>query len=117
MVCSHAQSRTIPQTAPGQYDLSVEAPRQPLIAIVRNNAEVLSRIAVAGRYPPEFDAIGNNHQNMTRLAERTGGQVILPSQRSPIDFRWRRKTVSLDSILAALGAVLIGLALVRWRIG
>jgi len=107
----------IPQTAPGQYELSVEAPRQPLIATVRNNAEVLSRIAVAGRYPPEFDAIGNNHQNMTRLAERTGGQVILPSQRSPIDFRWRRKTVSIDSILAALGAVLIGLALVRWRIG
>lgn len=107
----------IPQTAPGQYELSVEAARQPLIATVRNNGEVLSRIAVAGRYAPEFDAIGNNHQNMTRLAQRTGGQVILPSQRSPIDFRWRRKTVSLDSILAALGAVLIGLGLVRWKIG
>lgn len=108
---------TIPQTAPGQYELSVEAPRQPLIATVRNNRQVLSRIAVARRYAPEFDAIGNNHQYMTRLAQLTGGQVILPSQRSPIDFHWRRKTMSLDSLLAALGSILIGLGLVRWRMG
>ena len=108
---------TIPQTGPGQYEVSVEAPRQPLIATVRYNGEVLSRIAIAGRYAPEFDAIGNNHETMTRLAAHTGGQVILPSQRSPIDFRWRRKTVSLGSVLAALGAMLIGLGLVRWKIG
>jgi len=107
----------IPQTGPGRYEVSVEAPRQPLIATVRINGEVLSRIAIAGRYAPEFDAIGNNHENMTRLAAHTGGQVILPSQRSPIDFRWRRKTVSLDSILAAFGATLIGLGLVRWKMG
>lgn len=112
-----AKRIAIPQTGPGQYELSVEAPRQPLIATVRNNREVLSRIAVAGRYAPEFEAIGNNHQNLTRLALRTGGQVILPSQRSPIDFRWKRRLMSLYSFLADLGVVLIGLGLVRWKIG
>lgn len=107
----------IPQTGPGQYEWSADAPRHSLFATLRANGRVLSRIAVASRYAPEFDAIGNNHENMARLALRTGGQVILPSQRSPINFRWQQKMVSLDSILAALGAVLIGLGLVRWKIG
>ena len=46
----------------------------------------MDRIAVAGRYAPEFDAIGNDRSAMNQLARRTGGAVIDPAQTSPSSF-------------------------------
>ena len=34
---------------------------------------VLDRFAVAGRYAPEFDAVGNDHERMRELAARSTG--------------------------------------------
>src|SRR5262249_8672233 len=48
------RSQPIPQTGPGRYELSAPAPRSPAFAAVRLGARVLDRIALAGRYAPEF---------------------------------------------------------------
>jgi hypothetical protein len=105
----------IPQIAPGRYEVSVPAPRQPVFASVRRNGQVLDRTAVAGRYAPEFDAIGNDMPAMRELAARTGGGVILPTQTRAIEFHWQTQPVPLTSWLAAAGALFIAAGLLRWR--
>lgn len=110
------RSVSIPQTAPGRYELDTAARREPTFLTVRNGEHVIERFAVAGRYPPEFDAIGNDRAAMKELASRTGGAVIEPEQKSKIEFNWPRRDVPLLSWLAAAGASMIAIALVRWRI-
>lgn len=106
----------LPQTGPGRYELSVPAPRSASVATVRASGQVVSRTAVAGRYPPEFDALGNDHRAMEELARLSGGQVVPPDVTRPLDIRWPRRPLPLSSWLAAAGAMFIGLALVWWRI-
>ena len=110
---AHHEIATIPQTAPGRYEIFLPSSPSPRVAIVRVNEKIVDRFAVAGHYPPEFDAIGNNHESMQILAQRTGGAVIAPSQTSPIIFA--RRSVSLVSFLASLGSFLIALGLFRWK--
>jgi hypothetical protein len=105
----------IPQTAPGRYEISLAAPSKPTFATVRLNGRVIDRFAVAGRYWPEFEQIGNNRAAMTALAQSTGGALIEPSHTSPIDFRRPTRPVSLATPLAAIGAACIVAGLVRWR--
>jgi len=108
----------IPQTAPGRYELGLPAPHEPTFVTVTDEAgHVLDRVAIAGRYTPEFDAIGNSHEKMQRLAEQTGGAVVEPSQRSPIPFALPRRATLLASELAIAGAASIALALVFWKRG
>ncbi|MDB5356701.1 MAG: hypothetical protein JWN24_3154 [Phycisphaerales bacterium] len=111
-----AKSIAVPQIEPGRYELSLPAPRSPAFATVRVAGHVVDRIAVAGRYAPEFDAIGNDPEAMEKLARRTGGQVIPSRQTWPIDFRWPRRPISLAPLLALIGAALIALGLVRWKL-
>jgi Ca-activated chloride channel family protein len=111
-----ATSMAIPQTGPGRYELSLAAPRSPAFAAVRVGGQTVDRIAVAGRYAPEFDAIGNDAEAMEKLARRTGGQVIPFRQTWPIEFRWPQRPVSLTPVLAMIGGALIALALVRWKL-
>jgi Ca-activated chloride channel family protein len=111
-----AKSMALPQTGPGRYELSLAAPRRPAFAAVRVGGHTVDRIAVAGRYAPEFDAIGNDAEAMEKLAHRTGGQVIPFRQTWPIEFRWPQKPVPLTPVLAMIGAALIALALVRWKL-
>lgn len=105
---------SIPQTSPGRYELELPAPRDPTFAAVRVEGHLADRIALAGRYAPEFDAIGNDHDAMRTLARRTGGAVIPPRQIWPIDFRWPARPVPLTSLLAAVGAAFVAMGLV-WR--
>jgi hypothetical protein len=105
----------MPQIAPGRYELSLPAPSMPMFASVRLNGRVIDRFAVAGRYPPEFEQIGNNRAAMTALAASSGGAVIEPSHTTPLDFRRATRPVPLATALAALGAACIAAGLVRWR--
>ena len=109
-------SPVIPQTGPGMYQLSLPSPRHPMFASVHLGERRVDQIAVAGRYAPEFDAIGNDHAAMHELATRTGGQVIDVRQTRPIDFHWPRRDVPLASWFAGIGAILIAMGLVRWRL-
>jgi hypothetical protein len=105
----------LPQIAPGKYEISLPAPRSPLLAAVRVGKQVVDRFAVAGRYAPEFDGIGNDHDAMNRLAQLSGGAVIPPSQTTPIAFNWPRRMVSLTPLLSTAGAALIAMGLVLWK--
>jgi hypothetical protein len=110
------KSFTFSQTGPGRYEVTLSAPRASVLASVREADHVIDRFAVAGRYAPEFDAIGNDHAAMRALAERTGGAVIEPPQTRPIDFAWPKRSVSITSLMACCGAALIGLGLIRWKV-
>jgi hypothetical protein len=107
--------RAVPQIAPGRYELAIESPGSPTIATLRAGGRVLERIALAGRYAPEFDAIGNDLAAMHELARRSGGAVIPPDQSKAIDIRWPTRHVSVASEMAILGAICIAMGLIAWR--
>jgi hypothetical protein len=105
----------VPQTAPGAYAVSVGAPRDPAIVTVFSDGRIIGRSAVAGRYPPEFDGIGNDSAALRSLASRTGGRVIEPGPASQIDFHWPTRTVPLFTplVVTGLGGIGAGLFLCR----
>jgi hypothetical protein len=102
----------IPQTAPGLYEIKAPAPRSSVFITVKEQSNALRRFAVAGRYPPEFDAIGNNLPNLKSLGDRSGGTIIPPGPTAPIDFHWPRKQSDLTSKFAIAGFLVIGSGLV-----
>jgi hypothetical protein len=103
------------QTGPGKYSAEIPEPRESTVATLRVDGQVFDRVAVAGRYPPEFDAIGNDHVSMRVLAERSGGAVIGADEHGRIDFRWPRRDLELGAWFAGGGVILIGAGLVKWR--
>jgi hypothetical protein len=109
------ESMRIPQASPGRYELAVDAPRAPALATVRQGAHAVDRTAIAGRYPPEFDAIGNDRAAMRELARRGGGAVVEPSSTKPLDLAGPRSEVPLSPPLAAAGAACVALALLWWK--
>ena len=109
-------SRAIPQIGPGRYEVAIDAPRSESFAAVRVGGRLLDQIAVAGRYPAEFDLIGNDHVALHELAQRTGGEVIDSRWKKRIEFKWPRREVALESWLAAVGALCLGVGLGWWRI-
>lgn len=106
----------LPQTGPGRYELEIDAPTSPALATLTHAARVIARRALPGRYPAEFEEIGNDRNAMQDLAARSGGAVIEPDDTRPIDLPHPRRPVSLTSPLAALGALLIALSLITWRL-
>jgi hypothetical protein len=113
---SQQQHVSIPQTAPGRYEISLPAPRSLTAAIVRIDDQIIQRFAMPARYAPEFDAIGNDHEAMQSLAARSGGEVIDPMQTTPISFKRPTRKISLVSWLAMLGAGFIAAGLIVWKI-
>jgi hypothetical protein len=107
---------TIPQTSPGRYEISLPAPIIPTFASIHHNAQLLERISLPGRYPPEFDAIGNDTEAMQKLASSTGGAVINPTDNRPIDFNFPRKHLPLSTTLSLLAALFIASGLILWRL-
>jgi hypothetical protein len=107
---------SIPQSSPGRYEISIPAPTTPTFASVHHNTQLIDRIALAGRYPAEFEAIGNDSQAMQKLASRTGGGVINPTDNRPIDFDFPRRNLPLSSWLATVAFLMIGIALILWRL-
>jgi hypothetical protein len=113
---SGSQGISIPQTGPGRYSLSLPAPRQASIATVRVGPQWIDRISVAARYAPEFDAVGNDHAAMAKLAAISGGAVIEPGDHHAIDFHWPAREVEIGSWLSVAGAILVAVALGVWRV-
>jgi hypothetical protein len=103
------------QTEPGRYSLELPAARSPALATIQLDGHVIDRHAIAGRYAPEFDAIGNDDAALAQLAARTGGHLIPPTQHTPIVFNWPPKLVRIDSYLAASGAILLAIGIIRLR--
>ncbi len=109
-------SEPIPQTGPGRYALTMPALSQMRTAVVQIDGHLLDRRALPGRYPAEFDAIGNNLETLTELAKRTGGEVIEPMRTSAIDFPRPPGRVALSPLLSAAGAAFLAAGLIRWRL-
>jgi hypothetical protein len=109
--------RAVPQTGPGRYELTFDSPRFPAVATVRAGEQVLDRVAVAGRYAPEFDGIGNDLVAMRELARRSGGAVVPPDQGKPLDIRWPAREASIVPLLAVAGAACVGAGLLCLRRG
>jgi len=105
------------QTQPGRYVAELPAPRQPVIAELQVDSHTVDRAAIAGRYAPEFDAVGNDHAAMQLLARRSGGAIITPAQNGAIHFRWPRREISLSPWLGLIAAVLILTGLIQRKRG
>jgi len=110
------RSFPIPQTAPGRYELAIDAPTQTTFATILHESRILDRISLPGRYPPEFDAIGNDERAMKELAFRTGGAVISPTDNRSIQFDFPRRHLPLSSALATAAALSIALGLILRRL-
>jgi hypothetical protein len=109
------QTLPVPQTAPGRYEAYMSAPRQPSIATLRCGERIVDRISVPGCYAPEFANIGNNHDNMRKLADQSGGEVIWTGDSTRLDFHWPPRQEPLSPWLNGAGAALIAAALLRYR--
>ncbi len=105
------------QTAPGRYEVSIDAPRRSSLASVRVGDQLADRKVLSGEYPPEFDEIGNDYAAMRRLADSGGGSVIQPTQLEPIRLHWPTHAVSAAPTLALLGTLLMAIGLIVWRLG
>jgi hypothetical protein len=110
--------RDVPLISPGRYAVSIPAPARPGIAtLLGPGGRIVDRIAVAGRYPPEFEALGNDHESMRRLADRSGGAVVPADDHRAIEIPWPRRDVRVTDWFCAIGGALILLGLTRWRAG
>ena len=112
---SGLRTQRLEQVGPGQYEGEFPAIGTPGIATLRQAGRAVTREAVAGRYPPEFDTVGVDREALSRLADRTGGRVIEPTDHRPIEFRWPRRDVPLAPWLAAAGAAMFLAALSWWK--
>jgi hypothetical protein len=110
-----ARSAAVPQTAPGQYGIVLPAPRTSMLVILRHGDQAIRQFAVAGRYAPEFDWIGNDRPNLAELARRTGGRVIPPGLVAPLDTAGSKRLMDLTSAFAIAGFAAISGGLVANR--
>jgi VWA domain-containing protein len=114
------KAEPLQQTGPGRYEAVMTSSRNSRIATLRSDDEIIDRISVSGRYPPEFDAVGNDHAAMAALADRSGGQIIWPSDHRRIDFHWPTVATPLGPWICAVGLLLISAGLIysnngNWR--
>jgi hypothetical protein len=107
---------TLEQTAPGRYRASVDCPRESEIGTLRIAGETIDRFAVAGRYPPEFDAVGNDHAAMAKLAQDSGGRIVWPRDSGRIDFHWPQIETPAGPWICLIGLILVSAGLVYWRL-
>jgi hypothetical protein len=114
---------TLQQTSPGRYQLEAPAPRQATVATVVLATEpgavvvVVARRAIAGRYAPEFERLGNDRAALRELARRSGGRVIEPSDAGRIDLETLapRRRIMLTSWFATFGALSLAVGLIVWK--
>jgi hypothetical protein len=105
----------VEQTGPGLYAAAVPAPRRPALATVRADGRVIGRLAVPGRYPAEFDAVGTDRAALAALAARTGGAIVEPTTVSPLKLPGPDEQTDLTPPFATAGAAGVLAGLVWWR--
>jgi hypothetical protein len=105
-------AQPIPQTGPGRYEATLPW-SAPGIATVRLDDRVIDRHAIPGGYAQEFAAIGLDRAALETIAKSTGSRVIPPDQTTPIAFHWPPRQVRLTPWLAASGAVVLLMGLIR----
>lgn len=103
------------QNAPGHYEADLPTSAEPRLVTVWLDGYEIARATLVGRYAPEFDAIGLNESALRTLAERTGGRVIPPDEKTPIDFPRRWDKTSITPYAAILAAGMIAAGLVQWK--
>lgn len=106
----------VEQSGPGRYEATINAARNPRIAALRVGDETIDRVSLPGRYPEEFDAVGSDHAAMRNLAEMSGGEVIWPTDREPIDFRWKTAETPLTPWICATALLVLAAGLTTWRL-
>lgn len=104
------------QIGPARYSLPIDAAAQPRVATILLDGAPIRRTVISPRYAAEFDAIGNNRQNLQSIADRSGGRVIQPTDLSPISLPRVRRDYALASPFAACGALAWLLAIVRRKL-
>jgi hypothetical protein len=111
-------TQSLTQTAPGRYSITLPPPRRSILATVTLDSKPIDRVAIAERYVPEFNAIGNDRANMRRLAQLSGGEVIEPTRGEPITLPRRTKpAMPITSPLAISAIALIAASIARWKLG
>lgn len=106
---SSSAERDIPEIGPGQYAINIPRSTSSTRVAIRWGDRVIARHVFAGRYAPEFEAIGMNISNLTELAHRTGGAVVPADQRSALDLPKVPGRLDLTGPLVLLGLGLLGL--------
>lgn len=109
-----SEVRTIPQTAPGRYQIDISRSALPRLLRVQLQNRVIDARVYAGTYAREFQEIGNDRQALEKLAERTGGQIIAPGSTVPaIPRPLERRPVAV--YLCAIAVILLAAATVLLR--
>ena len=103
------------QTGPGHYEAQLPSSRTTRLITVKQDQRVLRRFAISGRYAPEFDRIGNDRDALSRLANRSGGRLINPSETSPLSLRKPARQIDLMPHLTAAAFLIIAAGLVLHR--
>ncbi len=89
----------VPQIAPGRYEIVLPAPATPTSLTISQDDRIIDRLAIAGRYPTEFDALGTDKMALHKLTKATGGQLISARQTSPLDLPHRHRPIQLSGYL------------------
>ncbi len=95
---------------PGVWRATITGERAPAVASVWVDGRLAGRRATAGRYAPEYEAIGNDHAAMRRL-----GEVVARVEDVPIPRVIRRVDLTLPPLL--LGGLLAAAGLIFWSRG
>jgi hypothetical protein len=103
------------QVAPGRYVAPLPRSTKPSIGVIALDGVVVSRSAIASRYPKEFDAIGNDLAMLESIVRRTSGRLIEPGDAAPIGLPNATELRSLTPILGAIGLgwVLVAIVFIR----
>ncbi|HEY0008017.1 MAG TPA: VWA domain-containing protein [Tepidisphaeraceae bacterium] len=112
---SFRESLVFTQTSPGEYATEVAPASEPSVATVLLDGRIVSQRTLAGRYAPEFDAIGNDLPALERLAERTGGRVVQPGDVGLLDLPSQRIPFALRLPLTIASFALVAMAVLVWR--
>ena len=104
-------------TGPGGYVAPLPRRANSSVAQVLVDGRPVARRMLAGRYPAEFDAIGNNRNALDTLARRSGGAVIDAGDNRPIVLTRKSEEHSLREVLGIFAALLwlAGLFAIRTR--